>query len=383
MESAARAASRRRAIEGRCITPLFSAGLSGFPPHPCHFCDNIEIPITDVDTDMKLRNHLLILAGIALPLLAGCMLPTATETPQTVDNPWPPVNTRPFSQDLPEDFYLGTMAQHGTTVYAIGGYGSGGGASRGVRAFDLTTGIWSEMAPMRYARCNAGVVVLGDYIYVLGGRGASTVDAVRKRFERYDIAADRWETLPDITIGDYDGIDPGQFVALGGKIYSVNTRRMGTDYVELYEWDGRTWRTHRFLHTPATEPVLAAAGSHVYIFDRTVTSSLMYDFDTETETFAVRQGPRYNERGYATRWFAHDGRIYTINSYRSSPRMMEIYDIAADTWTMTGVPYNYTTNAVFQPIVTDPASGEVYFCSMPWITKGFHFNPETRKFRTK
>jgi hypothetical protein len=352
---------------------------------------------------MKIRDLLFIALPIVL-LAAGCSTNTpvdnsAERTPIPVDTVgnWPPFNSKPFSVELPRDFYLATIAQKGNIVYFIGGIDSAGNGESHLRAFDLATGSWSEKAPMKIARYDAGAVVIGNSIYVIGGRNDGTPDAEEPKVERYDIATDSWTSLPDIPTGfrdpmrSYDGTYPNHFTACNGKIYALNSpmRIFGPDdtLLSLFESsDGEHWTEHRSQFRRWQEPTMVASDDRVYIFgSRGVdTTSYMYEFDPATGAFTEKQAPKYNTRGYASRgsiWVG--GRIFKLNSYETSPKIMEVYSAASDSWSDLPVPFNVTNNAVFYPIVTDGAGSEIYFFSTPRIRNGFYLNTVTNALFTR
>ena len=71
------------------------------------------------------------------------------------------------------------IAAHDGSIYVLGGHGLGpGGAGSTNRAFRYVVAqrTWEELPPMAEARGGQGVAVVGDRIYVVGGRATRTLD---------------------------------------------------------------------------------------------------------------------------------------------------------------------------------------------------------------
>ena len=71
------------------------------------------------------------------------------------------------------------IAAHDGSIYVLGGHGLGpGGAGSTNRAFRYVVAqrTWEELPPMAEARGGQGVAVVGDRIYVVGGRATRTFD---------------------------------------------------------------------------------------------------------------------------------------------------------------------------------------------------------------
>jgi N-acetylneuraminic acid mutarotase len=67
------------------------------------------------------------------------------------------------------------------SIFLVGGL-TAGKAHNAVLKFDAEHDSWSELAPLQFARTNAGVCAVGGKLYVVGGHSESLLDSV----ERYD-----------------------------------------------------------------------------------------------------------------------------------------------------------------------------------------------------
>ena len=86
----------------------------------------------------------------------------------------------------------------GTHIYCIGG--DNGQDLSVVERYDTESGVWSTLAPMPTARCDAAAFVLEGKIYVSGGGvvdGEDSTDVV----ERYDPVSGAWDTVSSLPGG--------------------------------------------------------------------------------------------------------------------------------------------------------------------------------------
>lgn len=102
-------------------------------------------------------------------------------------------------------------------------------AARG-EVWVLEDGAWKARAamPVGRQRGSAGVAVVGDDVYLVGGFRAGAVDDV----DVYRGAEDRWERLPDLP----GARDHGGAVAVDGLVYAVGGRQGGIGSIEADLW---------------------------------------------------------------------------------------------------------------------------------------------------
>lgn len=99
---------------------------------------------------------------------------------------------------------------HGGKLYCIGGRGPGG-ALDGLERFDPATSMWTTRASMPDARAGTTAAVLGDSIFVFGGRkgtapcnGAAVAPGATTTILRYDIAKNAWSNAGNLAIDRSD-----------------------------------------------------------------------------------------------------------------------------------------------------------------------------------
>jgi N-acetylneuraminic acid mutarotase len=146
----------------------------------------------------------------------------------------------------------------GDTLYVAGGRN----ASQLVgptEAFDGTT--WQEKAPIPEPRDHLGAVSDGRYVYAVGGRHLGA-DETTTTVERYDPAADRWLSLspvPTPRSGQGVGLVAGKVIVAGGE----DARRVYPE-VEAYDPATDSWTTLAPMATPRHGLALVTVGDIVY-----------------------------------------------------------------------------------------------------------------------
>lgn len=89
---------------------------------------------------------------------------------------------------------LALVTMPGGTLYAVGGFGSGGNALATVEQFSPEANTWSQVTPMPTARGALAAVAAPDgRLWVLGGKSGGALDSVEAYFPP---PIDRWVTLP-------------------------------------------------------------------------------------------------------------------------------------------------------------------------------------------
>jgi hypothetical protein len=139
--------------------------------------------------------------------------------------------------DLPARVDHAMAAGRGTELYVVGGYAPGGLALPS--AFVLRDGRWSVLTPMPAPRAAAGVGIVRDKLYVVGGVEAPGRLA-RDAFA-YDLDDGRWTVVRGPRPREHLGA-----ASLGGRVYAVAGRTGGLDsnldVVEAYDPAANRWR---------------------------------------------------------------------------------------------------------------------------------------------
>ncbi len=100
---------------------------------------------------------------------------------------------------LPRDVWSAAAAAWDGKVYLVGGDSDffPGDTANEVNIYDIATDTWTGTgAPMPYAAVAAGYVQAGSMLYVVGGWNDSSPTTNVAATQRYDLAANAWETGP-------------------------------------------------------------------------------------------------------------------------------------------------------------------------------------------
>ncbi len=202
---------------------------------------------------------------------------------------------------------------HGGHVYAIGGRPTLTAGKR-LERYTIETDTWTTLSPMPTARAAATVAVIGNALYVMGGRTANSPCSgpALATVERYDIDTDTWSTAAPLPAARSDFAA----VAVGGKIFVFG----GCDgFLRLADVDVYDPVTDMWSTTPSDLPagprfVLQAGriGNLVYVIgggDATgAVTGRVEVYNTVKDTWSAA-APMPTPRGESG-VYSHGGRIY-------------------------------------------------------------------------
>jgi hypothetical protein len=129
-------------------------------------------------------------------------------------------------------------------VYSLGGQStmSTEGDTGRTFAFDPVENEWTELATMPTARGAGAGAVVGDVIYVGGGRPPAA-----NAFEAYDVSEDAWTELPPLPM-EANERNHLAAAAIGTKLYFAGGRYDGggfsdpmTDRLDVFDTVAKTW----------------------------------------------------------------------------------------------------------------------------------------------
>ncbi|MGH2831097.1 MAG: kelch repeat-containing protein, partial [Actinomycetota bacterium] len=138
--------------------------------------------------------------------------------------------------------------------------------------YDRTTGRFVDRALIPTPRHHVAAVASPTHVYVTGGRrpnpgGGSDVNVAA--FDRYNVAEDRWERLPNVPTarsGHGAGLVDGKVVVLGGEDPSAGG---SPSIAETEEYDiGRNiWgRSYPGMFRPRHGVAAVTIGNDIYVF---------------------------------------------------------------------------------------------------------------------
>jgi Kelch motif len=221
---------------------------------------------------------------------------------------------------LPKALNHVAMAAAGGDIYSFGGnterlseYDSTGESWR----YRVDERRWEPVAPLPTPRGGAGTAVVGDRIFVVGGRaGDRSLDVV----ESYDTRGDRWRThAPMPTRRDHLEV-----AAEGGRLYALGGRKEDVVSLathELYDPASDSWSAlpgaperkagFGYVETPAG--LVAAGGESL---DEWTLFGGVFAYDPATERWRTLPSMAEPKHGFAAEYVG--GRLYAIGGSRCS-----------------------------------------------------------------
>jgi N-acetylneuraminic acid mutarotase len=141
------------------------------------------------------------------------------------------------------------VGTHGK-VFSFGGQLTSADTPRTI-AYDPATNMWTDLANMPTARGAGACAVVGDKVYIVGGRPPGD-----NAFEVYDIPTNMWAVLPDLP-QTYPQRNHIAAAAIDGKIYVAGGRYNGgsfsdpiTDSVDMFDPATGMWSTRAKMLRP-------------------------------------------------------------------------------------------------------------------------------------
>ncbi|MCI0744832.1 MAG: hypothetical protein L0Y58_05435 [Verrucomicrobia subdivision 3 bacterium] len=135
-------------------------------------------------------------------------------------------------------------------IYMIGGQTNSSGTGAYVNTvfeYNPATSNWTARAPMPTARSAGAAAVIGDLIYVAGGRPPQGQD-----FAVYNVVSNQWTTLPLLPTGR----NHLAAAAIGGRVY-VAGGRLGAGFnsemtaaLEMYDPETGMWTARASMPAP-------------------------------------------------------------------------------------------------------------------------------------
>ncbi len=234
---------------------------------------------------------------------------------------------------------------HDNKIYSITGFGPGLDIESGVEVYDPALDIWTELSPMPLSKyensaseagvTHMGVRLVGDSIWVVGGRTGDHPGTLTEEVWIYDIAADKWTAGPDLPLP----LAGGGMVAMGRKLFVFGgfTSACNGDQdsyhltLDIDAWaanPANSWIDNRTpMPNPRNHVGATAFGGHIYVFGGQLghdccasgvpcgTDVTFADrYDPESDTWTSLPNLPYPRSHVEATTFAMDGKVYVSSS---------------------------------------------------------------------
>lgn len=207
---------------------------------------------------------------------------------------------------------------------------------------------WTTLAPMPTARYHAGVAVVDDKIFVIGGRN-DWINRYLGTNEMYDPVLDTWSTktsMPTPRIDFSIAVYEGKIYVFGGIVGTNGDSTIICATTEVYDPATDSWETKAAIPTPRLGASASVVNNKIYV----IGGYQRYDkwpyqggslknevYDPETDTWTARALIEYD---FVRATSVVDGnRIYVIGGQTGTiapsgwSNLNRIYDTTGDTWT--------------------------------------------------
>jgi N-acetylneuraminic acid mutarotase len=156
---------------------------------------------------------------------------------------------------MPDGRAAHVCVELGGKIYCIGGV-RGGTAVGAHEVYDPATDSWTALAPMPTPREHLAAAVIGNRVFVVGGRFPNT-----GALEAFTPATNTWEKLPDMPT-PRGGLAAA---ALGGKLYAFGGE-IPAVFPQTEEFDPgtKTWRRVADMPTPRHGLGAVTVGSAIH-----------------------------------------------------------------------------------------------------------------------
>ena len=178
----------------------------------------------------------------------------------------------------------GVAVVAGGKLFAIGGRGRDASECPGantetnapctsVEAYDPTTDAWTPVVPLPKPLAGLGAAVVGDTIYVVGGRSGPTpgVGQPSNDVYRLDLSTGQWADGPDIVVAGvpYPRMDIQATVATGSQLYvfggTLGFNEPSEATVLALDTTAGEWSRVADMPTPRRNAIAGACGGGVFV----------------------------------------------------------------------------------------------------------------------
>ena len=229
----------------------------------------------------------------------------------------------------------------GGKIYLIGGRGVNGDLSDTVEEYDLGANTWAKSSVMVRGRWGLSACPLDGKIYAMGGFRATYV-ALYNILQTYDTVENKWSTKENMPTARYSlssSVVDGKIYAIGGLVGEAGDYKP-TSVVEMYDPLTDTWTKKKSMPTARYGLATTVVNGKIYAiggateYDVSISSvATVEEYDPITDTWTQKADmitPRYYLAADAA-----NGLIYAVGGYDINNNVLatvELYVPERNVW---------------------------------------------------
>jgi N-acetylneuraminic acid mutarotase len=259
----------------------------------------------------------------------------------------------------------------GDTVYVIGGRDSAGNRYATNYIYLPATDSWASRANMPTPRAHLGCVYANGKIYAIGGWVGSTASGT---CEEFDPVSNTWQTRASMPTPRYTLA----IAAVAGKIYVFGGMNMSGQIfstVEEYDPVGNIWATKTPMPTARMGPACAVIRDTVYVYGGSTVvggglTTVNEYYVPATDTWGTKAN--MPSARYCMAGFTNQNRVYALGGYDyyNYLSLCQAYDPSSDTWS-TETPMQNARQSLPAAVV-----GNCVYAIAGWNNGALNYNEE-------
>ena len=215
---------------------------------------------------------------------------------------------------------------------------------------DVVNKTWTQLPPLTTSRHFHRSVLLGDYVYVVGGKDVSK--KVTGSVERFDLKQHQWSSLPDMPQPVFD---PAA-ISYGHRVFVFGGRdadNKSLSCTQAYDTMSNKWLTLAATPTACVLGAVVSVNRFIYLVGGFSRSCLRYDPASDSWTGLSQP---HQEHGNAPAVVWQGGILVSgCGGVKPESAAIEHYNPVTDEWTnwQTPLKEKLTTHRMFSVSLSD------------------------------
>ena len=268
----------------------------------------------------------------------------------TLTNEWGPKRSMPMQRYAFESVVLDNdIYVMGGTYYKKSGNTNVVTTTNTVFKYNYVTNVWTTVAPMNEARSNFKAVTLDGKIYAIGNSSGS-----RSTIEEYDPQADIWTEITTIPTPR----SKFEVEVFGDQIFIIAGRGLSTlnpeSAIEVYDVSTNSWSQKTNMNEPRFDFQSVRIDEKIYVLggwnkENNFLSSVE-EYDINTDAWTLKDNMNQTRQDFQAK--AINGKIYALGGVEAGGKILstaEVYSPSLNTW--TNIASMNTTRYHFNSVV--------------------------------